>query len=179
MTNQTQKDTKPQREQWHVGSLRTSRWLMTRGAMILFISSWLWSSRLTIIDKKLTLKHAGDFLDGYQFSPQHVVAISPSKDMSLYMLVPAILLIVILVFFQGNKLPTVALVLTALTILIHVIPVMLFKCYRINHQLEDYPKYIYFCCLRHQSSSIMDVLKRCGFGDKLETKPVAPNPPLV
>ena len=155
----------PPHEKWFVIFIRTSYSPIIYNTSMIFILSW---ARLTIIDKELTLKHLGDFFDGYQFTPQQITKISPSKFMYSNMIILLLLLLLILIipFVLNHTIPIVAVVLLILAILIYVIPVILFKCYRINHRVEDYPSYIYIYCLRRHSSSIMDALTRCGFGDK-------------
>ena len=174
MSNQTQKDTKPQLERWFVllfpGSLR----------MGIFGLKVIPLARLTVIDQKLTVKELPEFFYSFQLIPQQVYKIAPSKItfLPLALSIPFFLLFILVpILVSDAAIPTKELsIFVPVALLILTAPATFLKCFKMKYKIRSYTGHIYFFCLRHQSSSIINALIRCGFGDKLEQSQSAPHP---
>jgi len=167
MTNQVPEELNPPRENWFVFLYPASFGLsLLNGLSVIALA------RLTVIDQKLTFKELADFFSGCQLTPQQVFKIAPSKILFLpvALSIPFLLIFTLVPILAFDAtIPTTELsTFLPAVLLILISPTVFFKCFKIKYQKPSYTGHLYFCCLRNQSSSIVDALPRRGFGDKLK-----------
>jgi len=167
MSNQTQKELKPQREKWFV-----FLYPAFFGLGLINEFNIIALAKLTVINQKLDLREFPAFFSRFQLTPQQVFKIAPSKIIyfSMAFTLPFLLVFILIPLLAfSNPISTTELDIFILAaILIIISPVIFLKCFKIQYKTHTKTGHIYFCCLRHQSRLILNALTRCGFGDKLE-----------
>lgn len=128
--------------------------------------------KIVVTNQRLVLKSPFDIAYGsYQFTPPQISRIFSSKILYLFYIPPLVFVLAWFLFVflvVGTPIPIFMFVLVIILLVLTAFHMVFFKSFRIRHSIGSYPRHIYFFCFRHQSSSIVDTLTLCGFGDKLE-----------